>query len=336
MACERPIARIEDYNGRVTFESPSFGDAEQLKKWHQRLDNNGYVKSVTMIPCKRCIGCRLDYAKEWANRIVLETMSYEYNYFLTLTYDDEHLHKVARINEDDMITGISTTLDKKDLSDFFKRLRRYYQYHYKQEDIRYYACGEYGSTTERPHYHAIVFNLPIEDMEYHSKSKSGNPQFTSKIIDEIWGKGFVTIGQVNWNSASYVARYVMKKRYGKDAEEYYESIGKLPEFVTMSLKPAIGKKYYDEHKHEIYKHDEIFIPCKGGTKAIKPPVYFDELYQDEYPNEFEKVQRKRRETNRTNTILNAEKLGTVNNIQRQREIKARNLDKKSQFLVREL
>ena len=84
------------------------------------------------------------------------------------------------------------------------------------------------------------------------------------------------------------------------------------------------------------KHDEIFIPGKGGTKAIKPPAYFDELYQDEYPNEFEKVQRKRRETNRTNTILNAEKLGTVNNIQRQREIKARNLDKKSQFLVREL
>ena len=121
-----------------------------------------------------------------------------------------------------------------------KRLRIHYKRNHNVDNIRYYLAGEYGSKTERAHYHAIMFNLPIADLKKEKVSGSGNVLYTSKELNKIWGKGYVWIGEVTWNSASYVARYVMKKHYGKEAEQYYRSKGKEPEFVCMSAATGIS------------------------------------------------------------------------------------------------
>ena len=94
----------------------------------------------------------------------------------------------------------------------------------------------------------------------------------------MWGKGFITIGKVTQDSVNYVAGYVNKKMYGKKAQEVYDKMGKLPEFAMMSK--SLGLKYYEEHKDEIYKNDEII---NGKGKSIKPPLYFDRKLKEENP-----------------------------------------------------
>jgi hypothetical protein len=43
------------------------------------------------IPCGQCIGCRLEYSRQWAMRCHHEASLHIFNSFITLTYDPEHL-----------------------------------------------------------------------------------------------------------------------------------------------------------------------------------------------------------------------------------------------------
>ena len=97
---------------------------------------------------------------------------------------------------------------------------------------------------------------------------------------------------VEWSSAAYVARYCMKKIHTKNAEEYCEE-GKLPEFVRMSRR--IGRSYYEEHKNEIYKNDEVVMKTiKGNTGRIKPPKAWDKLFENEYPKQMDMIRTSRK------------------------------------------
>ena len=110
------------------------------------------------VPCGRCIGCRLDYSRVWAERCVHEASQYENNWFLTLTYDDDHLPIGKK--------GIPTLI-KDEVSSFMKRLRTKMKREYGVDGIRFFACGEYGTNGERvlhPHYHIILFNCPLQDL----------------------------------------------------------------------------------------------------------------------------------------------------------------------------
>lgn len=226
------------------------------------------------VPCGQCIGCRLEKSRQWAIRCVHESKLHKKNCFITLTYDNEHLPK-------------GDSLEKKDFVLFMKNLRK------KYGRVRYFHCGEYGETCQicrnnrkkctcdkfikslgRPHHHACLFGIDFEDKTKMKDREGKIDLYTSESLLNIWKKGHVTIGQVNFETAAYVARYVTKKITGELAESHYQ--GKQPEYVTMSRMPGIGSKFLDSYIDEIYNNDEIII--RGGVKC-KPPRYYDKLYQ---------------------------------------------------------
>lgn len=249
------------------------------------------------IPCGQCIGCRLEYSRQWAIRIVKEAEKYKQNYFVTLTYDPQNVPLQTVVNEETGEVTTGMTLVKKDMQNFMKRLRRKLEYEKGDHNIRFYGCGEYGSEHGRPHYHICIMNLqiPMSWLKEWKKSPAGMI-YQCEEIEKLWGKGFITVGAVTWESAAYVARYMMKKAKGKEALWEYKSQGKAPEFTLMSRKPGIAREWYEEHKNEIYKNDEMFIPKKGGARKVKPPRYYDKLFDIENPERMAEIKRNRKQT----------------------------------------
>ena len=300
MACYHPLHAfqigVHDETGKPKYQIES----GKVLRIHPRLGRKNIVdKWITdyiEIPCCNCIGCRLEYSRQWAVRCMFEAQQYEYNQFITLTYDNDNATWTPGVNRETGELELVTTLVPEELVKFMKDLRRYYKYHYNHDDIRFYACGEYGPKTFRAHYHLIVFNLPLEDRERLFINKSGEQIYTSETIQKIWGKGQITVGDVTWNSAAYVARYVMKKIKGKDSAEEYKKLGIVPEFVRMSRRPGIGWKYYDNNKEKIYECDEIIYTNKDGRgEKIKPCKYYDKLYDVENPDFMQALKKKRKQ-----------------------------------------
>ena len=245
------------------------------------------------IPCGKCYGCRMEYAKQWATRCILESKQWENNWFITLTYDDEHLPLKEQINTDtgEMKGIMSATLEPPAVTKFMKDLRRYWKYHYDEDNIRFYACGEYGGRNGRPHYHIIAFNLNIRDIKPLGRTQTGRMQWDSDIIRKIWGKGLTGLGKVEYESCAYVARYMLKKQKGPGSTEWYAEKGLVPEFTRTSRRPGVGGNYYEANKDKIYSYDEIILP-KG--QKVKPPKYYDKLYDIEYPYEMEEIKKARK------------------------------------------
>lgn len=245
------------------------------------------------IPCGKCIGCRLEYSRQWANRCTLEAEEWENNWFLTLTYDNEHLpfKECVNVKTGELTGEFTPSLQPDDMTKFMKDLRRYWEYHYGENNIRFYLCGEYGGKTARPHYHLILFNINIHDLKPCGRSKSGAMQWDSEVIRKIWGKGLIGIGRCTYNSCAYTARYMLKKQKGEKAKDFYAENGLEPEFTRCSRKPGIAANYFQRNKDKIYKYDEVVLP---GNKVVKPPKYYDKLYDIEYPEEMETIKTARK------------------------------------------
>lgn len=153
--------------------------------------------------------------------------------------------------------------------------------------VSYFMCGEYGESSRRPHYHACLFGLRFPDQAFYKKGKDGSPIYTSASLQQLWPMGFCTVGAVTFESAAYCARYVMKKVTGPTAAAHYQVIvpetGELvqlvPEYVAMSLKPAIAKGWYSDFSEDVYPDD--FVVIRG--KKMKPPKYYDRLHDLEDP-----------------------------------------------------
>ncbi|AXH74125.1 MAG: replication initiator protein [Microviridae sp.] len=154
------------------------------------------------VPCGQCVGCRLERSRQWAIRCVHEASLHKKNCFITLTYNDEHLPE-------------NSSLDYRVFQLFMKRLRKKYG-----DNIRFYMCGEYGENFGRPHFHACLFNHDFSDKKLW-KTVNKMPLFRSAELEELWPFGFSSIGSVTFESAAYVARYIMKKITGEAAEKHY-------------------------------------------------------------------------------------------------------------------
>jgi len=226
------------------------------------------------LPCGICIGCRLERSRQWAVRCMHEASLYDNNCFLTLTYNDQYLPK-------------NGSLVKSDYQDFMKRLRKKYG-----NVIRYYHCGEYGEKLQRPHYHSILFNHDFQDKKLFKKS-GDFPLYTSESLDKLWPFGHSLIGSVTFESANYVAGYVLKKITGEKAEAHYGN--RIPEYTTMSRGSSkigtggIGKGWYDKYKSDIYPHDRVIV--RGHPS--RPPRYYDNLLSVEEPGLMERLKIKR-------------------------------------------
>lgn len=203
-----------------------------------------------------------------------EAALYERSSFVTLTYSPENLPAMG-------------TLIYSDFQKFMKRLRR------AGYSARFYMCGEYGETTNRPHYHACLFGFWPPDAVYFRKSPSGERLYQSAILDKIWGLGGCMFGDVTFESAAYVARYCLKKVTGKAADKHYERVdtdtGEIyhlePEFNQMSLKPGIGAGFFNKFTSDMYPRDYVVV---RGTKC-KPPKFYDRLFDKLDPDRMESI-----------------------------------------------
>ncbi|QXP44328.1 MAG: replication initiator protein [Arizlama microvirus] len=237
------------------------------------------------IPCGRCIGCRLERSRQWAIRCVHEASLHEENCFITLTYSDEHLLNRCGVFDEQKNEYVSTSLNKRDYVLFMKKLRKKYG-----SKIRFFHCGEYGGKYGRPHHHACIFNHQFKDKTLWQNTK-GVSLYISEELQKLWPYGYSTIGEVTFESAAYVARYITKKITGSQAEAHYDGIE--PEYVTMSRRPGIGKDWFNKYQNDIINHDAIIM--RGGLK-LRPPKYYDNLYSIDHQEEMEEIKRKRKQS----------------------------------------
>lgn len=245
--------------------------------------HDSLITDFQEIPCGQCIECRLARSRQWADRCVLEQQYHDYSYFVTLTYDDDHLPTSEYITDDGEILE-NATLVPSDLSKFLKALRQAYAKKYDNK-LRFFGCGEYGSETLRPHFHVIIFGLRLDDLVVYRRNFNGDILYNSEFLQSVWKKGYVVVGDCTWQSAAYVARYIMKKHLGKDSD-FYEKYNIAPEFVRMSRRPGIAYQYYVDHP-EIMMYDYVSVPTPQGGKQIYPPKYFERLYDIDYPSDSE-------------------------------------------------
>lgn len=202
----------------------------------------------------------MDHSRDWATRCVLEASMHEKNCFVTLTYAK---------------TG--KNLNKEDFVRFMKYLRKEYG-----AGIRFFHCGEYGTEGNRPHHHACIFNHQFPDLELW-QIREGVKLYRSASLEKIWGHGYCTVGEVTFESAAYVARYVMKKIEKQNHE--------VAEYVTMSRRPGIASKWYDTYRQDILKIDSIKM--QEGT--FRTPRYFDNKIKSENKTLYERIKHKRKQ-----------------------------------------
>lgn len=250
-----------------------------LPAWYCREKNASGKRSITFspgsgthgtlqVPCGTCIGCKLERARQWAMRCMHEASLWDDNVFVTLTYDDEHLPPGGSLVPEHYVL-------------FMKKLRYYYG-----NGIRFFHCGEYGEKLGRPHHHALLFNLDFPDKVLLPR-EGVNPLYRSPSLDSIWGHGFASIGAVSFESAGYIARYTLKKVVGPGASEHYAN--RVPEYLTMSRKPGIGRGWIDKFGAGVYRDDSCIV---NGAEC-KPPRYYDNVAEVVRPSVMKKIRYRR-------------------------------------------
>jgi len=265
---------------------------------------------VQKIPCGKCLSCKLDYAREWATRIVHESQTSKVNMFITLTIKPESMITRGFWREDVYYPPYSVY--KRTIQLFIKRLRKSIAIQYKNKKIyqriKYFACGEYGENRHRPHYHVIIMGYDFPDKIYHSQTKAGERIYTSKQLEKLWPYGFSSIGEVTFQSAGYVARYTIKKTKDKKkylfVDGYDEETGEIPEvggeFITMSK--GIGLEWYKKYYTDTYK-DYLTV---DHDKRTKVPRYYDKQLEKTQPEKLEVIKQERekraKEQEKDNTV----------------------------------
>lgn len=317
MPCYRPLEAYQCLDGAVVFSEG---------KGKHRYD----IQRALLLACGQCVGCRLERSRQWAIRCTHEKQMHEEACFLTITYNDKHLPSGNTLQHEDIqkllkrlrrhaarnlpkckvkpafsgkgffahrdkppvdkdSPGQLTQVKTKGFSDFPKSKKNAI----KLNLIRYYMCGEYGDKTNRAHYHMCLFGWSPKDQKYWSTSGSTikSKIYTSATLDKIWGKGQIWIGEVTFESAAYVARYIMKKVNGQLAEKHYESvdpetgeiINRKPEYTRMSLKPGIGARWLQKYQTDVYPEGKVLA---RGWKS-KSPKYYDKKFKKTNPLDWE-------------------------------------------------
>lgn len=217
------------------------------------------------VPCGKCLPCQKKRRSDWSLRLEHEYMFSDSAFFITLTYDEYNLPRT---------TEGYPTLYKKDVQNYIKRLRndhiKYVQKHFKvskkdvynhSKKIRYYAVGEYGTKTRRPHYHLLLFNYDIANLA---------PLTNQWKNTKGYKMGHVDIGTVTGSSINYVTKYMFKDHYKKDK--------RIKPFSLMSKKPIIGHSYLENYGTFHINHETLLVADKNGSERRLPKAYLHRLF----------------------------------------------------------
>ncbi|WNK13020.1 MAG: replication initiator protein [Microvirus sp.] len=267
------------------------------------LARHDVIRAIEL-PCGQCIGCRMRKASDWALRIMHEASMHQSTCFVTLTYGRDCL-------------PADGSLEHRDFQLFMKRLRKHVSRAAVQRNfddptscrsvcaeshtrVRFFMCGEYGPLNLRPHFHACLFGVDFRsDRSLSGKSAAGAVFFDSPLLSRLWSHGRVSVQDLTPETASYCARYIMKKVLGPDASCAYvndDGVIRRREYAAMSLKPGIGASWFSKFGRDVYPHD--FVVGAAGRKC-PPPKYYDKLVRrgdlvDVDSLEFERELRARR------------------------------------------
>ena len=303
MTCYSPLVRAVTEGGEVHF-------------FHKAEDNEprgAYVKMQT-VPCNGCIGCRMRKQLDWTLRGLHELQTSDYKAaFVTLTYDDEHLPKDGCISKDH-------------LQKFLKRLRRHMDIQNIDVQIRYFACGEYGEMSDRPHYHLIIYGYDFPDKQVYKQSVKGHKYYNSPLIAKAWKYGYNVVAEVTMETIAYTAKYVMKKITGEQADSHYargavdETTGEVqmltPEFQLASRNPALGRAWFEKYKTDVFPSDEIVH--EGRTFPV--PAYYLRILEKINPAEYAEIKEQRTWNNDVRDTYKT--LAELTRIQEVKQIKA--------------
>lgn len=218
-----------------------------------------FISSAGAFGCGQCLSCRTQRRRIWQHRILLEALLHEHTSFVTLTYSDGHL-------------PLDSSLRPRDLTLFLKRLRKVHS-----SPIRYFACGEYGETTRRPHYHLALFGFGGCQWS-RTRAYRATCCDSCSLIQSTWGLGNVFLGTLEPASATYIAGYVTKGGT--------PPIGLVAPFARMSRRPGLGALMMDEVASVLLDHklDDILpdvpLTLAHGTKTLPLGPYLRRLLRE--------------------------------------------------------
>ena len=301
MSCYHPLLRSPrletsssiavDANGEVKYS------IRGMTRGEYDLYHNGNMSwllpGVQLIPCGHCVGCKLDYSRTWADRMLLELQSaHGHAVYVTLTYAPESV-PLGTYRDNNGCCHSSYTLFKPDLQVFLKNLRARYSGNgdfkdFPERRIRFYAAGEYGEFTLRPHYHVILFGLDLDDIKATPSltplgdpvlNHMGDPYYNSPVLEDVWTRtlkarliksadprihdfvsgGLVSIGAVSWRSCAYVARYVTKKwNSGFSDKKQFSRIVHLPATVEWIDSPDGRRRIEDIPERDVVEECDSY------------------------------------------------------------------------------
>lgn len=207
-----------------------------------------WMKQGIELPCGKCYNCKARRVSGWSFRLMKQAEKSFSAYFITLTYDTDFVP----ITENGFMS-----LDKTDLQKFFKRLRKNHEKQKKTDPIKYYACGEYGGTTRRPHYHIILFQADID------------------LVAESWTLGSIHCGTVTEASVGYTLKYISKPA----KIPQHQRDDRCREFSVMSK--GLGKAYTTDamikwHRADLY--NRMYISIGSGQRIAIPRYYYRHIY----------------------------------------------------------
>jgi len=207
---------------------------------------------MTPVPCGKCIPCLKRRSSHWSFRINEEQKKAKTSCFLTLTYEKTPLS-----------TNGLPTLVKKDYQTFFKRLRKLAPAQKGKNRLKYFACGEYGTKTQRPHYHAIVFNIPQDIINSATK------------IRDTWKHGHVMVTNSNLATINYVVGYITKGGFKHQIDKEHGIYDdRVPDFQLMSK--GLGECYLTPKMTKYYKDRQISCIVHENGHILSMPRYYKE------------------------------------------------------------
>lgn len=217
----------------------------------EKSTRTNIVKDV--VPCGQCVACTINISEDFAQRIQYELKSSINSFFITLTYDDK---KVKIMDSRYKVEE----LKKEHFQNFMKKLRINFDRTGMKHNIRYFTVGEYGGQFGRPHFHSIMWNIPIKD------------QLLQKVLDKTWGFGFVDIREINAARIRYVTGYMIDRN--KNAKIFKKT---TEPFRLISKKLGIG---YIEKRKEWHRKDlsRVYMVNAGGVRHRLPRYYAEKLY----------------------------------------------------------
>lgn len=284
MSCYRPMLAIP--TGEKTERGKNV-----LKFCTPDKFGKNHPPGSVLIPCGKCLGCKADYARRWADRMMLELETKKKGMFVTLTYEGQ----VPLSYDEETGEVYGPAVCKEDCQNYMKSLRQEFDgknNHPGPVKISFFLSSEYGPKYCRPHYHCILFGIGFEDFPDlipSGKNELGQQYYTSEKMRNIWKHGNVIISEVSYETCSYVARYVLKKANDGNLSDYLHLV---PEFSLMSRRPGIGSEYLKDHP-DCLDLDSINVATPRGAKKVEIPKFFLRQTELTDPERFAKIKEAR-------------------------------------------